>query len=228
MAVSDVTVTEGHGPTVRRRPVRRQPRLPASQAVTVKFACRRHRHGNDVDFRGNDGTLTFPAETNATQQVRVKVKGDTIHEGDEQFFLNLNTPVNASILDGQGVGTIHDTDPVPTVSVPAGPTNFVEGDRQLAEEGAPCFQRRILNGTLAARLAGAPAQTDGAFADVGSQAQDAPSAELVQQRLQGASSTRTCTWKSTAPRTSPGGRLRDRPDQRRHDHHHRTQRTGGP
>jgi len=33
-----------------------------------------------------------------------------LHAGTEQFFLNLSNPVNATIADGQGVGTIVDDD----------------------------------------------------------------------------------------------------------------------
>jgi hypothetical protein len=132
LSISDASVTEGNDPAVYVDAVFDVTLdRPASQAVTVKFTTAANSAtGNDVDFKGKDGTLTFPAETNATQQIKVKVKGDTIHEGDEQFFVNLNNGVNASILDNQGVGLIRDNDAVPTVSVPAGPTNVVEGNSQ--------------------------------------------------------------------------------------------------
>jgi len=132
LTIGDATVTEGNDPAVYVDAVFDVALSnPASQAVTVKFRTAADTAtGNDVDFKGKDDTLTFPAETNATQQITIKVKGDTIHEGDEQFFVNLSNAFNASIQDSQGVGTIRDNDPVPVVSVPAGPTNFVEGDRQ--------------------------------------------------------------------------------------------------
>jgi hypothetical protein len=38
------------------------------------------------------------------------IKGDTIHEGDETFLVNLLNPTNGSIADGQAVGTIVDND----------------------------------------------------------------------------------------------------------------------
>jgi Calx-beta domain len=132
LTIGDATVTEGNDPAVYVDAVFDVALSnPASQDVTVKFRTAADTAtGNDVDFKGKDDTLTFPAETNATQQITVKVKGDTIHEGDEQFFVNLSNAVNASILDGQGVGTIRDNDAVPVVSVPAGPTNFVEGNNE--------------------------------------------------------------------------------------------------
>jgi len=61
-------------------------------------------------------TLTFdPGET--TQPVTVNVNGDTTFEGDEQFFVNLSNESNASILAGQGIGTITDDDGPPLISI---------------------------------------------------------------------------------------------------------------
>ena len=58
-------------------------------------------------------TLTFaPGET--TQTITVPVNGDVLDEADETFFVNLSSPVNATIADGQGVGTITDDDAAPT------------------------------------------------------------------------------------------------------------------
>ena len=39
------------------------------------------------------------------------------HRADETFFLNLSNPANATIADGQGVGTITNDDTTPTISV---------------------------------------------------------------------------------------------------------------
>jgi len=58
------------------------------------------------------GTLTFdPGET--SQTVTVAVVGETLDEPDETFFVNLSSPVNAEIVDGQGVGTIVNDEPLP-------------------------------------------------------------------------------------------------------------------
>jgi len=38
------------------------------------------------------------------------VKGDTAAEPDESFFVNLSNPVNATIIDGQGICTIVNDD----------------------------------------------------------------------------------------------------------------------
>ncbi len=61
------------------------------------------------DYQANGATLTFlPAET--TKTITVSVVTDTIPEGDEQFFVNLTNPVNATIGDAQGRGLIQNDD----------------------------------------------------------------------------------------------------------------------
>ena len=68
------------------------------------------------DFTNTSGQLSFLAgETQKT--VRVAIQGDSIFEGDEQFFVNLNTPVNSTIDRGSAVGTIFDNDPMPSLSI---------------------------------------------------------------------------------------------------------------
>src|SRR6185295_13512930 len=69
-----------------------------------------------VDFESIPGTLTFlPGETSKT--INVPVKGDVIDEVDQRFAVILTTPINASIADGTGLGTITDNDPPPTISI---------------------------------------------------------------------------------------------------------------
>jgi plastocyanin len=59
------------------------------------------------DYQGLNGMVTFnPGET--TQIVTVSVVGDTASEDNETFFVRLLSPVNATIADGEAVGTILD------------------------------------------------------------------------------------------------------------------------
>jgi hypothetical protein len=132
LSIGDVTVTEVDDPAASVDALFNVSLTnPASQDVTVHYATAPDTAtGGNVDYRNANGTLTFPAGTNATQQVTVKVKGDLIHEGDERYFVNLSQAVNASLSDSQGVGTIHDDDPTPILSIPSAPLNVAEGDRQ--------------------------------------------------------------------------------------------------
>src|SRR5438094_9936748 len=67
----------------------------------------------DGDYVAASGTVTFlPGVT--SQPVAVTVNGDTKFEPNETFFVNLSNPVNATISDNQGVGTIVNDDGEPT------------------------------------------------------------------------------------------------------------------
>ncbi|MBI3406960.1 MAG: DUF3466 family protein [Planctomycetes bacterium] len=97
----------------------------SNQTITVAYAT-----GNDTATAGSDyqaasGTLTFaPGET--SQAVTVLITGDRLAEPNETFFVNLGSPVNANIADGQGLGTILDDDPPPSISI--SDASVVEGN----------------------------------------------------------------------------------------------------
>ncbi len=89
---------------------------PSSETVTVSYST----SNGSATAAGGDyvpavGTLTFtPGQTSKT--VDIVVTGDAVVELDEQFTLTLSSPVNATIADGTGVGTIvnDDVDQAPT------------------------------------------------------------------------------------------------------------------
>ena len=97
---------------LRRHPERAEP--PARQC-----SVRERRTGRATapgDYLAASGTLDFdPGET--TQSVSVTVNGDMLDEVDETYFVNLSSPVNATIADGQGLGTITDDDAPPAISI---------------------------------------------------------------------------------------------------------------
>jgi hypothetical protein len=94
---------------------------PSGKTVTVQHATAdgsaiASTQSTSGDYSSRSGTLTIPAgQTSAT--VGVIVAGDNIFEPDEDFFLNLSNPTNATIADGQGKATIPNDDSVPTLSV---------------------------------------------------------------------------------------------------------------
>src|SRR2546426_764499 len=89
----------------------------SSQTITVHYATADNSATvADADYVPASGTVTFaPGSTNQT--VTVLVNGDTKFEPTESFFVNLDTPVNATIADSQGVGTIVNDDSQPTISI---------------------------------------------------------------------------------------------------------------
>ncbi len=78
------------------------------------------------DYVPTTGQLIFPAGT-TTQAVNVSVYGDTVGEANETFFVNLSSPIFATITDVQGVGTIVNDDNLPptisAISTKATPAN---------------------------------------------------------------------------------------------------------
>ena len=89
----------------------------SSQTITVNYATASGSATAGSDYAAiPTTTLTFaPGET--SKPVAVTVTGDTLQELDEDFFINLTAPVNATIAKAQGIGTINNDDAPPTVTV---------------------------------------------------------------------------------------------------------------
>ncbi|WP_312916536.1 Calx-beta domain-containing protein, partial [Stenotrophomonas sp.] len=69
-----------------------------------------------TDYVAASGTMTIPAGSSSTT-ISVKVNGDADYESDETFFVNLSDVSGATTVDGQGVGTILNDDPVPVPAI---------------------------------------------------------------------------------------------------------------
>ncbi|MEY2448804.1 MAG: hypothetical protein QOH79_2280, partial [Acidimicrobiaceae bacterium] len=123
-SVSDLTVTEGNSGTVNAT-FSVSLSTAATETVTVNFATKDSTAKAGADFTTTSGKLTFaPGQT--AKRVTVAVKGDTLYEMPEKFFVNLSAPVNATLVDQQAVGTILDNDPKPSLSI--GDVSVVEGN----------------------------------------------------------------------------------------------------
>ena len=108
LSINDVTVTEGNTGSVNA--VFTVTLSAAStQQVTVDYATANGTATAGIDYTATSGTLTFAAgQTSRT--ITVPVLGGTVAESTETFVVNLSNPVNATIADGQGQGTILDND----------------------------------------------------------------------------------------------------------------------
>jgi CSLREA domain-containing protein len=123
LSIDDVTHAEGDsGTTAYDFTVSLSRAIDAPVTFTVATAD--NTATSPSDYAAVSPTpVTIPAgQTSAT--VTVQANGDTTFEPDETFFVNLSNPVNATISDGQGTGTITNDDPVPSMSI---------GDRTMAE-----------------------------------------------------------------------------------------------
>lgn len=88
----------------------------SNQTVTVSYATADGTAASFSDYQAANGLVTFnPGEV--SKFVVVMVNGDTQTEPDETFFVNLSGPVNASIIKGQGIGTILNDDSVPVAQL---------------------------------------------------------------------------------------------------------------
>ena len=84
-----------------------------SKPVTVTYSTADGTAAAPGDYTAATGTVTLQSGfTNVT----VVVKEDALDEIDENFFFNI-TATNATVTDGQGVGTITDNDPAPAISI---------------------------------------------------------------------------------------------------------------
>jgi hypothetical protein len=109
ISINDVQVSEGNSGTTNEVFA---VTLAQASNLTVK-----------VDYATANGTATAPADYTAiptttltfapgetSKSVTVVVNGDTTNEPNETFFVNLTNPVNATISDNQGLGTILNDD----------------------------------------------------------------------------------------------------------------------
>ena len=155
---------------------------PSPQPVSVHYAT---AHGSTIfnDLVPQSGTLTFlPGQTVRT--VSVPVTGDLFVEGHETFFVNLGSPTNATIADGQGAGTIFNDDATSTdegigAAASMGTLSGDTGSGQLTQSGSillgdadwyrvsltendtSFFSSRNLTARISLEVGEGPAQTNG-------------------------------------------------------------------
>ncbi|HET7087578.1 MAG TPA: Calx-beta domain-containing protein, partial [Anaerolineae bacterium] len=99
----------------------------SDQQVTVGYASANGTATWPSDyFRIRPATLNFPPGT-ITQTITAEIKGDTLYESDETFFVNLFNATNATLADDQAVGTLLNDDPEPTVQFSAATYTVHEG-----------------------------------------------------------------------------------------------------
>ncbi len=83
---------------------------PAVQPVSIKYSAANGTATAGRDYYVDPRTIIIPTGASSTT-IDVIVYGDTLFEPDETFFVNLGIAVNATIVDGQGLGTILNDDP---------------------------------------------------------------------------------------------------------------------
>jgi hypothetical protein len=115
LSISDVTIVEGDsGSKTANFLVTLD--APSGKVVQVDYASVDGTATVGFDYAAVSGTLIFaPEQTSKT--IGVTVWGDLLDEASEFFTINLTNPQNGTISRSQGVGTIQDNDPLPTLTI---------------------------------------------------------------------------------------------------------------
>jgi hypothetical protein len=126
IAINDTEVAEANGTVAATFTVTRTAGLLAG-ATAVGFTTVDGSAHAPADYAAATGTLTFPGAllgATQTQQLTIAISGDRLDEPAETLHVVLT---GAEVTKGDGVATIDDDDPQPTISV---------GDAPAAPEGA--------------------------------------------------------------------------------------------
>jgi hypothetical protein len=133
-SVGDASVVEGNtGTTPATFTVSLS--VAATVTTTVGWSTADATATAPSDYATASGTITF-APGVSTQYVTVNVNGDTTTEPNENFVVNLASPVNATIVDSQGVGTITDDDVGAPVVTGFTPTSGAVGGKTITVVGS--------------------------------------------------------------------------------------------
>ncbi|HEV7863001.1 MAG TPA: Calx-beta domain-containing protein [Acidimicrobiia bacterium] len=127
ISVADIAVPEGDSSTANAV-FTVALKGPSVQPVTVAYATGSGTAAGGADYTTTSGTLTFAAGDSAAT-VAVPVAGDTINEGDEDFFLTLAGATSAAIADPVGRALITNDD---LSQLDIADANIVEGDSGTA------------------------------------------------------------------------------------------------
>ena len=98
---------------------------PSAKPISFRYATTDGTATAGSDYVSSNFVFNIPAGT-ASVNIFVTVLGDNMYEPDEDFFVNISEPVNVSLADNQGRGTIINDDSVPTLNIFSG--SVIEGD----------------------------------------------------------------------------------------------------
>ncbi len=138
--------------------------------VLVDFATIDGSAGAGTDYVARTGRLAFaPGET--SQLLGIEVLSDHFDEPDETFAIDLSLPRNATLADGQGLGTILDDDV--SVSMTVTGVTVTEGDPLPAGSGTVDAVFEIALSGVSNRTVRVDYVTQDDTAEVGSDYQEA-------------------------------------------------------
>jgi hypothetical protein len=117
LTINDVTVNEGNAGITNFNFTVTLSAPAGPGGVTFNIATANGSATAGVDYVAQSLTAqTIPAGS-STYIFTVLVNGDVLNEPSETFFVNVTSVINAVVVDGQGVGTITNDDPLPSLSI---------------------------------------------------------------------------------------------------------------
>jgi outer membrane autotransporter protein len=117
LVINDVTANEGNAGITNFTFTVSLSAPAGPGGVTFDIASANGTATAGVDYVASSLTSqTIPAGS-STYTFTVLVNGDTLNEPTETFFVNVTNVTNAIVADGQGVGTIVNDDPLPSLSI---------------------------------------------------------------------------------------------------------------
>jgi arylsulfatase A-like enzyme len=124
VAIQDVAVVEGTDTSTTASFVASLSSI-SGRDVTLEYVTTDDSAVAPGDYTALSGTVTIPPG-GSTAEILVPVSADPMDEDDETFSLQITEATGAIVADGQGLGTILDDDPEPSVSI--GDVSTVEGN----------------------------------------------------------------------------------------------------
>ncbi|MCP5479763.1 MAG: putative Ig domain-containing protein, partial [Rhodanobacteraceae bacterium] len=117
LTINDVTASEGNAGVTNFTFTVSLSAPAGPGGVTFDIASANGTATAGVDYVANSlAGQTIPAGS-STYTFTVQVNGDALNEPSETFFSNVTNVVNAVVVDGQGVGTIVNDDPLPSLGI---------------------------------------------------------------------------------------------------------------
>jgi hypothetical protein len=117
LSIDDVTLAEGNAGTSNAT-FTVSLSVPAGPGgVSFDIATANGTATAGVDYVANSLTGQTIAAASSTYTFTVLVNGDALNEPNETFFVNVTNVTGAVVADGQGLGTITNDDPLPSLSI---------------------------------------------------------------------------------------------------------------
>ena len=117
LTITDVTVTEGNAGITNATFTVSLSAPAGPGGVTFDIATANGTATGGVDFVAQNSTGQTILPGSSTYTFTVLVNGDTLNEPTETFLVNVTNVTNAVLVDGQGVGTITNDDPLPMLAI---------------------------------------------------------------------------------------------------------------